>query len=65
MTQRTALFQKFIDEVDAYVGVDSKEDGSLGLFHLMAAAVDWCEEHGVDFYATLQEVREHFEDGLG
>lgn len=60
MTCNAAMFQKFIDQVDAEVGTDSSSDGSIGLFHLLAAAVDWCDERSVDFDATLGEVREHF-----
>jgi hypothetical protein len=59
------LFQSLVDTTDATVGVDSTQDGSLGLFHILACAFDWCELRGVDFDATLQEVREHFAEVAG
>ena len=52
------LFQSLIDATDATIGVDSATDGSIGLFHILATAHDWCNAHGVDFNATLEEVRE-------
>jgi hypothetical protein len=54
------LFQAIINQTDAIVGTDSTKDGSIGLFHVLACALDWCDEKGVDFEATLQEVRDHF-----
>lgn len=56
----SAMFQDFIDQTDTIVGADSSEDRSVGLFHLLAAALDWCNEHNVDFDVTLEQVREHF-----
>jgi hypothetical protein len=54
------LFQKVADEVAATVGVADNPDRSVTLFHVLACAKDWCDLHGVDFDATLEEVREHF-----
>lgn len=52
------MFQAFIDRTDKALGTDSNADGSIGLFHILAAALDWCDMRGVDFDLTLQEVRE-------
>lgn len=54
------LFQRFIDQTDEEIGTDSSTDGSIGLFHVLASAFDWCLQNGVDFYATLREVQEDF-----
>ena len=58
------MFQKLVNEVDAHVGVDSSRDGSIGLFHILAAALDWCDAQkpAVDFDLTLEEVRQHFRE---
>ena len=56
----TDLFQKAVDDVAATIGVPVTPDRSIPLFHVLACAFDWCALHGVDFDATLQEVREHF-----
>jgi hypothetical protein len=50
-------FASLIEQTDEHIGVDSTQDGSVGLFHILATAHDWCEVHGVDFDATLAEVR--------
>lgn len=56
------LFQKLADETAAFVGVrrESAEEPSVALFHVLACAMDWCEDRGVDFDATLEEVRACF-----
>lgn len=59
------MFQTFVDQADAIVGADSKKDGSIGLFHILAAACDWCDVNGVDFNATLQEVRDQIAAEVG
>lgn len=54
----SALFQSLIDQVDETIGVDSRSDSSIGLWHLLACAHDWCKGHGVDFDGTLADVKE-------
>jgi len=58
------MFQHFLDETNEIVGLDRfhDRDKTVPLFHLLAAALDWCDTNQVDFNTTLEEVRESFAD---
>jgi len=56
-----AFFQTLMDQTDEYIGVDSTSDKTIGLWHILAMAHDYCSDQGIDFDATLAEVREQLD----
>jgi hypothetical protein len=61
--RNSELFATFIQQTEEVVGLlPHPEDRSIPLFHLLAGALEWCDEHNVDFDLTLEEVRDSFRE---
>lgn len=54
------LFEEAVKRASESIGFDDTEDRSIGLWHVLACALDWCDVNKINFDLTLEEVREHF-----
>lgn len=52
------MFQAIVDQIEEIVGIEGKDDPTIPLWHILAAAHDWCAVKGISFDVTLEEVRE-------
>jgi len=44
--------------------IDDEGSGEISLFHVLAVAMDWATSRGIDFDATLAEVRASFDEDV-